>query len=149
MWQVPGSANLAVGKSYLWYVMASDGVADSAIQVCSFTVAAPQPPITSHLSQNSESNGLDPSIGNYTTTATDANVLTAGPALQIQRYYNSKDPNRHAFGVGWSSVLDSHVTPNSSEETNIADATPPDNYDHLTYFTSWRYLWYSAAMFPR
>src|SRR5207247_9426062 len=106
VWQIPANT-LAVGKSYLWYAQVWDGKDLSDIQVYSFRVEAQQPPITSHLSQNSNPNGLDPSIGNYTTSATDATVLTAGPALSIQRTYNSKDPRvGGAFGTGWSSMLD-------------------------------------------
>jgi large repetitive protein len=127
VWQVPANL-LAVGKTYLWWVMASDGVRDSATQMYSFRVEAPQPPVTSRLSQNGESNGLDPSTGNYTTTATDATVLTAGPPLEIQRYYNSKDPGFHAFGVGWSSVLDSRVTERTDPQSGLFSAivTYPD-----------------------
>ncbi|TML21547.1 MAG: LamG domain-containing protein, partial [Actinobacteria bacterium] len=118
VWAVPANV-LVVGRSYLWFAQVFDGAAYSTIQVYTFRVEAPQPPITSHLSQNSD-NGLDPSIGNYTTSATDANVLTAGPPLQIQRDYNSKDPRvTGAFGAGWSSALDAKVVEHQDPQSSL------------------------------
>ena len=57
-----------------------------------FTTQVPQPLITSTLAQNSDGHGFDQSVGNYTTSATDANVQTAGPSLSVVRDYNSLDP---------------------------------------------------------
>jgi RHS repeat-associated protein len=46
----------------------------------------------------------------FVYSATDATVAVAGPALAVQRTYNSADTNVGAFGSGWSSVLDAKVT---------------------------------------
>ena len=71
----------------------------------------PQPLVTSQLSQNPAGPGFDPQTGNWTTSATDAQVPTVGPALEITRDYNSHDPRLSgAFGAGWSSVLDMKVS---------------------------------------
>jgi large repetitive protein len=113
-----------VGKTYLWFPVVGDGVVNYNGQVYSFRVEAPQPPITSHLSQNSENNGLDASIGNYTTSATDANVATAGPALSIARDYNSKDPRvTGGFGASWSSVLDARAVEHQDLNSSLVYVT--------------------------
>jgi large repetitive protein len=111
VWQVP-AGTLKWGQLYQWAVEAFDGALWSQPSpIRYFTTAVPQPPVTSKLSQNVGGRGYEPGIGNYTTSATDADVATVGPALAIQRYYNSADPRvSGAFGTGWSSVLDSRVT---------------------------------------
>ena len=56
--------------------------------------------------------GYDAQNGNFTNQATDADVDVAGPALSIQRTYNSLDAGASgAFGAGWSSALDMTVRP--------------------------------------
>ncbi|HEV3380095.1 MAG TPA: LamG-like jellyroll fold domain-containing protein [Trebonia sp.] len=74
--------------------------------------------------------GFDAETGNYTTTATDAQVPTVGPALEITRDYNSQDPSLSgAFGAGWSSVLDMEVASgqaSSSGSTATETVTYPD-----------------------
>ena len=71
-WQVPAGL-LRWGKPYLWTAQSGDGTAASAYPpVFAFWVGVPQPALTSHLTQNSDANGVDASIGNYTTSATDA-----------------------------------------------------------------------------
>src|SRR5690606_31576762 len=60
---------------------------------------------------NTDGRGFEPAIGNFTTSATDAQVEAVGPALAIQRFYNSRDPRTEgSFGAGWSSLLDARVT---------------------------------------
>ena len=79
----------------------------------------PQPVMTSTLSQNTSEHGFAPSTRNYTTTVTDANVATVGPALQIDRYYNSLDTRTGgAFGAGWLSLLDMKVSPGLTDASN-------------------------------
>jgi RHS repeat-associated protein len=109
-WVVP-AGKLAWGKGYVWTVVASDGALTSSSQtVNSFTTSVPQPAITSSLTQNG-GNGFDPANGNYTMSATDANVSAVGPALAIARSYNSSDPRlTSAFGSGWSSIADVKAT---------------------------------------
>jgi hypothetical protein len=62
----------------------------------------PQPGVTSHLagaSEESEVPGVNPQVGNYATTVTDATVPWPGPALSVTRSYNSQDPRTNgAFG---------------------------------------------------
>ncbi|TML21197.1 MAG: DNRLRE domain-containing protein, partial [Actinobacteria bacterium] len=78
------------GKTYLWTVQASDGTDYSINPVWyQLTTQVPQPLVTSSLSQNG-GHGFDPSIGNYTTSSTDADVATVGPDLSIVRNFNSR-----------------------------------------------------------
>ena len=109
-WTVP-AGKLAWGQTYYWAVQSYDDSIWSAVPAWSaLSVEVPQPVITSGLSQNSSDHGFDPSIGNYTTSDTDADVSTAGPDLSVNRDYNSRDPRwTGAFGAGWSSVLDARA----------------------------------------
>ncbi|MGH3165043.1 MAG: LamG-like jellyroll fold domain-containing protein, partial [Trebonia sp.] len=69
----------------------------------------PQPAVTSNIGSASPT-AYDPLSGNYTTSATDAAVASAGPALEIDRTYNSLNPSASgAFGAGWSSVIDTSL----------------------------------------
>ncbi|HUN34614.1 MAG TPA: LamG-like jellyroll fold domain-containing protein [Trebonia sp.] len=110
------SGDLTWDTQYYWTVQAYDGTNYSPGPVFnSMSVQVPQPAVTSLLSQNDGGHGFDPSIGNYTTSATDANVATVGPSLSVVRDYNSLDPRiTGAFGAAWSSVFDSRVTVLSS-----------------------------------
>lgn len=107
---VAPSGKLQWSKSYVWTVWVSDGKDLSSSQSINyFSTSVPQAPITSSLSQNADK-GFAPNVGNYTTSAVDAQVPTAGPTLAISRSYNSRDPRTgSAFGAGWSSILDSRV----------------------------------------
>ncbi|MFG2183231.1 LamG-like jellyroll fold domain-containing protein [Streptomyces abikoensis] len=102
------AGKLKWGKSYYWEVQAFDGTNYSAGPNWQLmTTQVPQPAVTSSLSQNTDGHGYSPAIGNYTTSATDANVSTPGPSLTVTRDYNSRDPRvTGAFGAGWSSVFD-------------------------------------------
>lgn len=110
-WTVP-SGKLAWGKSYYWTVQAYDGTNYSLNNSWnSLTITVPQPAITSNLSQNSDGHGFNGAIGNYTTSATDAQVATVGPSLDVVRDYNSRDPRATgAFGAAWSSIFDSRAS---------------------------------------
>jgi YD repeat-containing protein len=115
-------------------VQAYDGLEySSSPQVSYFSTAVPQPLVTSQLSQNPAGPGFDPQSGNWTTSATDAQVPTVGPALEITRDYNSDDPRiSGAFGAGWSSLLDMKVSPGESgsqETTQTQVVTYPDGED--------------------
>ena len=131
-WQVP-AGTLAWGQSYAWIVQAFDGALWSASPpVYYFSVQVPQPPVTSRLSQNTGGHGFEPNIGNYTMSATDAQVLTVGPALVVRRDYNSADPRLSgAFGAGWSSVLDAKATEQKDAAGNLQTVvvTYPDGQD--------------------
>ena len=121
-WTVPASAGLSWGQTYSWTVQAYDGEDYSPDpQPDFFTTTVPQPLVTSQLSLNPAGPGFNPQTGNWTTSATDAQVPTVGPALEITRDYNSADPRLSgAFGAGWSSVLDMKV---SAGEYNSAGGT--------------------------
>ena len=105
-WVVP-AGKLSWGQTYYWTVQDYDGFDySSAVNAHYFTTQVPQPLLTSGLAQNSDGHGFDQSVGNYTTSATDANVQTAGPSLSVVRDYNSLDPRTSgAFGAGWSTQL--------------------------------------------
>jgi RHS repeat-associated protein len=139
-WTVP-SGDLSWGQSYYWTVRDYDGVDYSSTSTTNyFATTVPQSTVTSELSQDpddawpsQEQNpwpGFSPESGNYTTSATDADITTVGPALEITRDYNSSDPRvSGAFGAGWSSVLDMRVAPghnNSAGTTATEVVTYPD-----------------------
>lgn len=110
VWKVPAGV-LEWKKTYLYAVKVNDysssGPAEPVLYA--FTTQVPQPMVTSSLAQNG-GKGYEPSVGNYTTSDTDAEVTTVGPALSITRDYNSLDTRVDgAFGRGWSSVLDMMV----------------------------------------
>jgi RHS repeat-associated protein len=109
-WTVPTGV-LKWGESYFWEVQVSDtkaGNGDSLFKHLLVT-PVPQPAATGALSQNADK-GFDAVSGNYTTSARDAMVNTAGPPLEINRLYNSSDPRTdQAFGAGWSSVVDTKL----------------------------------------
>ncbi|UOX90824.1 LamG domain-containing protein [Amycolatopsis sp. FBCC-B4732] len=109
-WRVP-AGKLKYNQTYYWAVQAYDGSSYSADPPWNpLTVSVDQPLVTSSLSQNTGVHGVEPSIGNYTTSATDAEVRGVGPALSVVRDYNSRDPRTTgAFGAGWSSVVDARA----------------------------------------
>ncbi|WP_344615052.1 LamG-like jellyroll fold domain-containing protein [Dactylosporangium salmoneum] len=108
-WVVP-AGTLAWGQTYNWTVVANDGYSTSSSQtVNALSTPVPQPLVTSELAQNG-GQGFEPSVANYTTSATDASVETVGPDLDITRSYNSQDPRTaSAFGAGWSSIADTRA----------------------------------------
>jgi RHS repeat-associated protein len=129
-WTVP-AGKLAWGKNYVWQVQAYDATTNlySPADPYELSVQVPQPVITSGLSQNSSDHGFDASIGNYTTSDTDASISTVGPSLDVERDYNSRDPRwTGAFGAGWSSILDSRATEqySASGAVTSVNVTYPD-----------------------
>lgn len=129
-WTVP-AGKLAWGKNYSWTVQAYDSATNlySPADPYEIAVQVPQTVITSGLSQNSSDHGFDASIGNYTTSDTDASISTVGPSLDIDRDYNSRDPRwTGAFGAGWSSILDARATEQYTASGAVASVqvTYPD-----------------------
>ncbi|MER5429269.1 LamG-like jellyroll fold domain-containing protein [Streptomyces sp. NPDC002588] len=129
-WTVP-SGKLAWGKNYSWTVQAYDSATSlySPADPYEISVQVPQTVITSGLSQNSSDHGFDASIGNYTTSDTDASVSVVGPSLDVDRDYNSRDPRwTGAFGAGWSSLFDARATEQYTASGAVASVqvTYPD-----------------------
>ncbi|MET8298811.1 LamG-like jellyroll fold domain-containing protein [Streptomyces sp. NPDC005180] len=124
------AGKLKWGQAYYWEVQAYDGTNYSAgPNWQQLTTQVPQPAITSGLSQNTDKHGFNPAIGNYTTTATDANVSSPGPSLTVVRDYNSRDPRTTgAFGAGWSSLFDAKATEqyDASGAVGSVQVTYPD-----------------------
>ena len=109
----PPAADLQWNTKYGWSVKvtATSGGSSSSNTISGMTMIAevPQPAVTSDLGSSSDQD-YDPLTGNYTTSATDASVAAVGPALAIDRTYNSLDPRSSgAFGAGWSSVVDTSL----------------------------------------
>ncbi|MGE5285613.1 MAG: DUF6531 domain-containing protein [Micromonosporaceae bacterium] len=133
-WTIPAK-KLAWNKTYEWTVQVTDGTTTvpSSPSVNFLSTPVPQPTMTSTLSQNTGGHGFSPSTRNYTTTVTDAKVATVGPALEIDRSYNSLDPRTAgAFGEGWSSVLDMKVRPGLTDADGEAETqivTYPDGQE--------------------
>jgi RHS repeat-associated protein len=134
---VPGAyvvpaGKLRWGQTYSWAVQSSDGTNFSPNPPWfQFSTQVPQPAVTSTLSQN-PGHGFDASIGNYTTSATDAEVATVGPAVSVMRSYNSRDPRATgAFGAAWSTVYDAQAVerydPGGAVSTVVV--TYPDGSD--------------------
>jgi RHS repeat-associated protein len=127
------SGTLAWSQNYSWTVQTYDGYSYSPSPVVNhFSTPVPQPLITSGLAQNAKDHGYDPSIGNYTTSATDARVDTVGPSLSVDRDYNSLDPRTtEAFGAGWSSVFDAKATERTDSSGTLTSVvvTYPNGQD--------------------
>ncbi|MEV4411366.1 LamG-like jellyroll fold domain-containing protein [Catellatospora sp. NPDC049609] len=120
-WTVP-AAKLVRGKDYSWTVTVNDGTSVSPPKWYALSTQPRQPLMTSVLSQNG-GRGFEASAGNYTASATDVKVPTVGPPLTITRSYNSQDPRgSHAFGTGWSSMLDAKVVELDRDGTGLPQA---------------------------
>ncbi|WP_051366930.1 LamG-like jellyroll fold domain-containing protein [Hamadaea tsunoensis] len=128
-WVVP-QGKLRWGQTYFWLVQAYDGANYSPNPlVYQLSTKVPQPSVTSALSQNSGGKGFDAAAGNYTTTATDADVASVGPSLSVVRDYNSRDPRTTgAFGAAWSSVFDMRAVEryNAANAVSTVVVTYPD-----------------------
>ena len=115
---------LTWNEPYAWTVTSTTNGASTTTGPVTITPEVPQPAITSGLGSSS-GQAFDPQSGNFTTSATDASVAVAGPALQIVRTYNSLDPRSSgAFGAGWSSMLDTAVIPDNDGSGNVVVALP-------------------------
>ena len=125
-WTVP-SGTLSYGTTYYWQAQVSDTDTPSAWSAPDYfnVSSAPQPLVTSQLGvppYGSTVQGVDPQVGNFTTVVTDANyaIPNFGPGMEIQRTYNSLNPELYnAFGAGWSSILDMRATPDSDGSGNV------------------------------
>jgi RHS repeat-associated protein len=126
-WTVP-SADMQWNTPYSWTVTATVNGAATKVGPVVLTPEVPQPDITADLG-GSSAQAFDPQSGNFTTSATEAAVASAGPPLEIQRTYNSLDPRATgAFGAGWSSVLDTALQPDGDGSGNVV-VTVPDGQE--------------------
>ncbi|NVK80021.1 LamG-like jellyroll fold domain-containing protein [Streptomyces morookaense] len=131
-WVVP-SGKLAWNQPYYWVVSNSDTIASSAWSNPSyFSTTVPQPLITSHLgaaAKTASGRNFDPQVGDYTSSATDANVSVVGPKLAINRAYNSLDPRTTTlFGAGWSTPYDMAAAADS-DGTGAVVVTMADGHE--------------------
>ncbi|WP_346114042.1 polymorphic toxin-type HINT domain-containing protein [Nonomuraea maheshkhaliensis] len=119
-WRVP-AGRLEWGKQYEWWVRIVDSeskaVATSDKQL--ILLGARQPINSSHLGDRVEGEQEFSLVsGNYTTAMKDAQVQTAGPALTVERTYNSMDTRTSGiFGAGWSTAWDMNVVAERSGTT--------------------------------
>jgi large repetitive protein len=109
----PSAADLDWNTPYQWQVVVSDTsgsvTTKTTINGVDIEAEVPQPAVTSDIGGASPT-AYDPLAGNYTTSATDAAVQSAGPPVEIDRTYNSLSPvTSGAFGAGWSSVIDTSL----------------------------------------
>jgi RHS repeat-associated protein len=73
-------------------------------------------PDYSQISTDNQPNaGVNTGTKRFVYSATDAQVAWSGPALALTRTYNSGDATLGAFGLGWSSILDSRVDVDASQ----------------------------------
>ena len=111
-WTVPTGA-LKWANTYEWDVCVYDGFECQGTSLTTYTfyTDAPGPVLSEDLSQDSDGHGFNVQNGDYSTSATDANVAGIGPALAVARDYNSLDDREDGgFGQSWSSEVDSTVS---------------------------------------
>ncbi|MEU1286998.1 LamG-like jellyroll fold domain-containing protein [Kitasatospora sp. NPDC005856] len=126
-WAVP-PGKLAWNTSYLWNAKVSDHTGESPLSsTVSFSTQVQQPVITSHMGGavgDGAGRPFDAKVGNYTTAATDADVKSIGPALVVNRSYNSLDPRTSTlFGNGWTSNFDMRVQPDDDGTGSVVLTT--------------------------
>ncbi len=116
-------------QTYNWWVSAYDTAkAGPVVGPLQLTTQVPQPQITAHLGGTpvgAPAAGLDPQVGNFGLTTTDAAVTTVGPDLTVARTYNSLDPRTDtAFGQGWASRLDTQLVGDADGSGNVVVTLP-------------------------
>lgn len=93
-WTVPAGV-MSWGKTSFWSIAVYDGANMSYLEgPYAVTPVVAQPSVTGHLavtSDNTDIVGLNPQVGNYSSTVVDASVPVPGPPLQVRRTYNSQD----------------------------------------------------------
>ncbi|MGW4960625.1 RHS repeat-associated core domain-containing protein [Nonomuraea sp. NPDC004186] len=119
-WQTP-AGKLEWGKKYCVEFIARYSDATEDWESSCFITGIRQPVVASTLGQPGPGGrAFEPLAGNYTTSATDAQVPAAGPSLTVNRWYNSLDPRRTGiFGAGWSTRWDMRI----QRETSLGVAS--------------------------
>ncbi|MFE2866953.1 RHS repeat-associated core domain-containing protein [Embleya sp. NPDC059259] len=121
----PPAAVMTWNTTYLWRIRVRDDSATTPWSEQSrYSTVVPAVEGANRL-------GIDPAAvdpagvglyrGNYTRQEKDMSIPARGGALEIARVYNSANPKRGVFGVGWSSILDM---------TSILE---PDGFLRVTY----------------
>ncbi len=96
--------------TYEWWATVSDGVTTpSTTPRASFTPVVPQPEhsVLGTDPSDVDANGVNLFTGNFTKVVTDLTLPGPHGPLEAKRTYNSTDRRVGAFGLGWSSVIDS------------------------------------------
>lgn len=125
-WTVP-AGKLSWSKTYLWSARVADGTGawGGFSGSAALTPVVAQPAITSHLGGKA-GGGVDPGVGNFTTSVTDAAVAVVGPELAVKRTYNSQEPREDlVFGSGWATRWDARLVPDDDASGNVV-VTYPD-----------------------
>jgi YD repeat-containing protein len=106
-------SNLKWSRTYWWQVAVREtgtgALATFATWKIPLTPTLAQPALEKHFGDDPYAplhKGVNPSIGNYVTTATDVHVAAAGLPIDLTRTYNSLDERVGAFGPAWSTFLD-------------------------------------------
>ncbi|MBO2454544.1 hypothetical protein J4573_46175 [Actinomadura barringtoniae] len=122
-WTVP-AGKLSWSKTYLWRAFAKDATSETPSPRVMMQTSVPQPEVTSRLAE-AQDREFDPMSGNYSTTAVDASVASAGPSLTVERTYNSLDPRRDSpFGAGWSTQFDMRTVEDQDGTGNVVVSYP-------------------------
>ena len=103
--------------------LAQDGAAsgDAAAGTGPDDAADSNPASTASAPSDDAVPGYDAQSGNFTNEATDASVDVTGPALSVQRSYNSLNGSTSgAFGAGWSTELDMTVRPGQQTDAGAS-----------------------------
>ncbi|MGN9778320.1 DNRLRE domain-containing protein [Micromonospora sp. H33] len=126
-WAVP-AGRLSWSKTYLWRAYVKDGVNEVRSPDSVLLTSVPQPDLLSRIAGSPDAERgreFDAQVGNFTTSAIDATVVTVGPELNLLRTYNSLDPRPSAvFGAGWSSRYDMKLTPDNDGSGNVVIRYP-------------------------
>jgi RHS repeat-associated protein len=165
----PSSSSLLLtgplpGETWIWSVQAADFVT-AVVQSgqSSFTVSSANPSATNenlawgtsqsyaNVSADNQPNaGVNTGTKRFVYSVTDAQTAWIGPALAVQRTYNSADTTVGAFGQGWSSILDARVDSDAAQNLLFR---LPDGRREYHPFVSGGYrtqpgYWSTAAVDP-
>ncbi|WTW98572.1 polymorphic toxin-type HINT domain-containing protein [Streptomycetaceae bacterium NBC_01309] len=135
-WTPPANA-LRWNTTYLWHIRVRDASATTAWSPMSpLTTVVPSVEGASRYGMSADRHdpsGVGLARGNYTRQEQDAYLTGTGTALSVVRTYNSTNPAKGAFGVGWSSLLDMRM---AEEPGGFVKVTFPDGRQ-VRYGANW------------
>lgn len=109
-WTVPSGA-MRYYHDYTWAVVLKDGttVLSGSSTPLHLTAVVPQPAQSNLGSDASflDRQGVNMQAGQFVRSEVDLTLPGINGPIGMQRTYNSADTANHAFGTGWSSLLDS------------------------------------------